>query len=89
MDEEILAGKRLASFQGDVPDWFYILQSEPELWPWFCLEGVTPRELREYAKSVGVELPEPEEDDIALAAKVMPMGSCGRPSSLTRRSPTS
>ena len=74
LDEATLRGRHLGSFQGDVPDWFYILESEEELWPWFCLLGVEPQALYEYAKSRGIEIPPPPEGAQGVAAKVLPMG---------------
>ena len=37
LDEETLQGHHLTTFQGDVPDMFYVLRLPAELWPWFCL----------------------------------------------------
>ena len=75
LDEMILRGRRLFSFQGDVPDWFYRLHWGSELAEFFVVEGVSPQELHKYAESKGLHFKEPSSSDTGLGAESLVMGS--------------
>ena len=49
--------REVVMFGGDLPDWFYTLMLEDGMEEFFCIEGVTPRDLalhlwREYRVKV-------------------------------------
>ena len=74
LGERVVQRRQFATFQGDVPDWFYILGLPEGLREWFVLEEVDPVELFEHAKKNGVDIPEPAMDDVGVGAKINPMG---------------
>ena len=75
LDEAVLRGRRLFSFQGDVPDWFYRLRWGSELAEYFVVENVTPMEVYLYAESQGIHLKKPSEQHAGLGASSLVMGS--------------
>ena len=75
LDETVLRGRRLFSFQGDVPDWFYRLHWGSELAEFFVVEGVSPQELYQYGLEQGVELQKPHVEDLGIGAVSLVMGS--------------
>ena len=54
LSSDVLEGRRLTSFAGDIPDYFYRLEIIEGLSEFFCLAGITAQEL---ASLVGVEPP--------------------------------
>ena len=74
LDETVTRGRRLATFQGDVPDWFYILELPDEMAERFVLEGVDPQRLRSYAAEKGIVIADPGPGAVGVGAKINPMG---------------
>ena len=56
---DLLADRKLFTFQGDVPDFFYKLALPSSLWKYFCLEGVTPTDLAKHAAKQGIAITVP------------------------------
>ena len=73
LSDDVLQGRKLYTFQGDVPDFFYLLRLPGALHPYFCLEGVTPLSLQKFARQNGVEINIPAGMK-AVATAVNPMG---------------
>ena len=54
VDLSDLTGDRAAfSAVGDLPDWFYRLRLPRDMWPWFCIGGVTVDEFTAYLRQRG------------------------------------
>ena len=69
LSPEILGGRRLTSFAGDIPDYFYRLEIIEGLSEFFILAGITAQEL---ARLVGVEPPPSTHRFVGL--RIIPMG---------------
>ena len=70
LSSDVLRGGRLISWQGDIPNFFYKLRIPHGLSEFFCLEGVTAKELY---SALGEELP-PGTVGNKLAIQVVCMG---------------
>ena len=69
LSSDILQGRRLTSFAGDIPDYFYRLEIIEGLSEFFCLAGITAQEL---ARLVGVDPPPSTHKFVGL--RIIPMG---------------
>ena len=69
-DDIVTDQMQLVAWQGDIPNFFYKLEIPEDLSQYFCLEGVTAREL---FSSLGIEAP-PGTVGNKLAIKVVSMG---------------
>ena len=56
LSPEIVQGRRLESCWGDVPDFFHRCATPPVVWPYFVLDGVSPKSLQEALRRRGVHL---------------------------------
>ena len=56
VSEELCDGYSVGFCTGDVPDFYYCLELPPWLWPWFCIEGLSVRDLRRALAEEGISL---------------------------------
>ena len=53
---DLTEGRVLTACQGDLPNFFYLLEMPPEMWSWFVFADVTGDDLVKYAREQGREL---------------------------------